>query len=563
MKRTTLPLAAALITGSFTLLADEISDLAKHAGCAFGSTFEPKEKIPAPLAGVHGFSSNNDAKFAIEKIMAHSGLEPNFRIIASSEVGNAAAVIHNDERLILYNTGFMAQMKSATNTDWAGYAVLAHEVGHHLQGHTLSKGGSRPPFELQADKYAGFVLGMMGSSLDNALAVFRSLPSAEGSKTHPPKSERLVAVTNGWSKAKATIAKNSGGGGGTKTTPAASPHTSDVSKDFGSQYVGTLNAASARFSIVWHDDGTVSGSYYLQSRGSGNRRRLVGSNDTEGKLYLEEFSGSQVSARYRLSKTLTSTEIIWSGNVTGIDGVTKLCSFRRNRDNPSGGGSSSGPPAASSSSVSSSSNYDGTLGGKSVRVALNWHKDDAVSGSYTTSSGRVITLRGDNSVSGKVAFREYEGSTLVARSNVSKTIVNGKITWAGNSTDVYGTSRRFSFSRSTGGSSSPVPTTAAVAKGSNYVGKVGQLSAQFSIHWGDNDAVTGSYYYPAWGQNTKFFLRGHNRIDGQLHLTETQNGSQNATVFLKKQMTGSRITWKGTWTSNSGDTTPIEFSRPR
>ena len=28
---------------------------------------------------------------------------------------------------------------------------VAHEIGHHLQGHTIQRGGSRPPIELEAD----------------------------------------------------------------------------------------------------------------------------------------------------------------------------------------------------------------------------------------------------------------------------------------------------------------------------------------------------------------------------------------------------------------------------
>ena len=36
--------------------------------------------------------------------------------------------------------------------------LLAHEVGHHLNGHTIHRGGSTPELELEADEFAGFIL---------------------------------------------------------------------------------------------------------------------------------------------------------------------------------------------------------------------------------------------------------------------------------------------------------------------------------------------------------------------------------------------------------------------
>jgi hypothetical protein len=71
-------------------------------------------------------------------------------------------------------------------------------VGHHLQGHTLQAGGSRPPTELEADRYSGYVLFRMGATLDQSQAAMRALGSDTGSATHPDRSSRLAAITNGW-----------------------------------------------------------------------------------------------------------------------------------------------------------------------------------------------------------------------------------------------------------------------------------------------------------------------------------------------------------------------------
>jgi hypothetical protein len=92
----------------------------------------------------------------------------------------------------------MERVRRTTNTDWSAISILAHEIGHHLQGHTLLRGGSRPEIELQADRYSGYVLQRMGASLDEAQIAMRNLGSQSGSATHPGRDARLAAIANGW-----------------------------------------------------------------------------------------------------------------------------------------------------------------------------------------------------------------------------------------------------------------------------------------------------------------------------------------------------------------------------
>lgn len=127
--------------------------------------------------------------------------EPNF-LIRAANVPNAVATLMGPQRAILYNQQFMLQVKNATKTEWSAISVLAHEVGHHLQGHTLQSGGSRPPIELEADKFSGYVLYRMGASLDQAQAAMKIVANDQGTSTHPGKSARLAAITNGWLNAK-------------------------------------------------------------------------------------------------------------------------------------------------------------------------------------------------------------------------------------------------------------------------------------------------------------------------------------------------------------------------
>lgn len=165
------------------------------------SSFAPV-KLPNT---VYGFNSDREAVEALDRIMKYTGLPANFEIFAA-DVPNACAVIQcpdggNCLRYLLYNQEFMIRVKDATRTDWSAISILAHEIGHHLSGHTLEAGGSRPKIELEADKFSGYILRKMNATLDQALAAMKALASDEGSSTHPPKHSRLAAITNGWKEA--------------------------------------------------------------------------------------------------------------------------------------------------------------------------------------------------------------------------------------------------------------------------------------------------------------------------------------------------------------------------
>ena len=79
--------------------------------------------------------------------------------------------------------------------------MLAHEVGHHLNGHTIRRSGSKPRLELEADEFAGFVLYKLGATLEQSQEVMKYIAGAKPSKTHPARDARMIAIYKGWSKA--------------------------------------------------------------------------------------------------------------------------------------------------------------------------------------------------------------------------------------------------------------------------------------------------------------------------------------------------------------------------
>lgn len=324
MLRRILPLAPLIAIPAF---AQQPLKVDTSKSCNYDGGLVPNKQL-------YGFASDREAVDTVKRILSYSGLEPNFEISAAN-VPNAAAVLDptGEKRLILYNQDFMERIKNTTRTDWSAISILAHEIGHHLQGHTLRPGGSRPPSELEADKYSGFVVGMLGGSLDDAQIVMRTIASDEGSDTHPPKDARIAAITNGWKQAQELFKS---GRASRPTTPPdrglpkpAPPKAIPISSS--SRYTGNVGRLQANYSITWNPDGTVSGTYTYPTRNDGVVYRLIGNNHTDGQLYLEEYTGAKITARIKLSKSVTGNEVVWSGTMQNTDGGTFPMKMTRSR----------------------------------------------------------------------------------------------------------------------------------------------------------------------------------------------------------------------------------------
>ena len=146
---------------------------------SFGQTKEELELCLAMQSS--NFMTDSEAENALDKILNNIGASKNFVLTPCSEINNAAATSYKGIRYILYDKEFMQLINSRTN-NWSSLAILAHEVGHHINGHsvdillyaadvveTKSLENKRKQ-ELEADEFAGFVMARLGASLNNALA---------------------------------------------------------------------------------------------------------------------------------------------------------------------------------------------------------------------------------------------------------------------------------------------------------------------------------------------------------------------------------------------------------
>jgi hypothetical protein len=146
------------------------------------------------------FTSAAEGRQIAQQIIDVVGLRANFDV-REANIPNAAAVVYGGKRYILYNPAFISQLTKATGTKWAAISVLAHEIGHHLDGHTITTNGSQPQLELEADEFSGFVLRKMGASLPEAQAAMKTLATARATRTHPGQDDRLTSIAKGWQKA--------------------------------------------------------------------------------------------------------------------------------------------------------------------------------------------------------------------------------------------------------------------------------------------------------------------------------------------------------------------------
>jgi len=150
-------------------------------------------------------NDTQEATVVVDNILDKVGLFRNFLIEECDNINNALAVTMpleggDIDRYILYDEAFFTKVSASTGTDWGLTSILAHEVGHHLNGHTLKSGGSNHKVELQADEFSGFVLARMGCSLADAQSAVSKLLPDEASPTHTAKQDRLNAIEIGWNR---------------------------------------------------------------------------------------------------------------------------------------------------------------------------------------------------------------------------------------------------------------------------------------------------------------------------------------------------------------------------
>ena len=187
-----------LITFGIQSKAQQANDQTVSFGCRYyGGNIDTKK-----ICQMQGYINNNKhAETVVDKILKPIGLNRNFVVMECPNIDNCFATTMAGIRYVVYDRAFFKKVENSAQTDWAAISILAHEVGHHLQGHTIDGKGSRPDKELEADKFSGFVLHQMGASLAQSQIAMRLLQDEHGTSSHPPRKDRLNAIEKGWNDA--------------------------------------------------------------------------------------------------------------------------------------------------------------------------------------------------------------------------------------------------------------------------------------------------------------------------------------------------------------------------
>ena len=182
---------------------------------SFGQDYGNKVDAMKLCTSIQGnnFINDVDAEKALNRILDVIGASKRFVLLKCDNINNAIATAYKGIRYILYDTNFMNSLDTGNN--WSDLFILAHEVGHHINGHSLdlvlyatevvepeSLSVNRQQ-ELEADEFAGFILSKLGASFEETIAVINLLPENQDDEfsTHPSRAKRLDAVKNGYSKA--------------------------------------------------------------------------------------------------------------------------------------------------------------------------------------------------------------------------------------------------------------------------------------------------------------------------------------------------------------------------
>jgi tetratricopeptide (TPR) repeat protein len=159
----------------------------------------------------NNFSRETSADNALERILGAIGASKRFVLQPCDNINNAIATSFNGIRYILYDRDFMDAIDSGNN--WGNLFILAHEVGHHINGHSLDillyksiepkSLKQKRQQELEADEFAGFILRKLGATLSQTSEAINMLSSKKDDtySTHPNKTKRLNAIKIGFNKA--------------------------------------------------------------------------------------------------------------------------------------------------------------------------------------------------------------------------------------------------------------------------------------------------------------------------------------------------------------------------
>ena len=160
----------------------------------------------------NNFGTDVEAEKGLDRILSVIGASKRFVLQPCDNINNAVATSYKGIRYILYDRDFMSSINSGNN--WGNLFILAHEVGHHINGHSLDLVlyaadvvepetlANQRKQELEADEFAGFILAKLGGPISAANEIISKIStnSDDSYSTHPSRDKRISSVRKGYNK---------------------------------------------------------------------------------------------------------------------------------------------------------------------------------------------------------------------------------------------------------------------------------------------------------------------------------------------------------------------------
>lgn len=156
------------------------------------------------MSGYSGIKLESENQKSIDNILNTIGIaNANFVTKSCKDIYNAFAYYdsYNKIRYIAVDENFIYNL-NPKNYQWTSVFVLAHEIAHHLNGHTITgikSDNERRQRELDCDKFAGFAIRKLGGSIESLKKAIKSIPHPKNNMgSHPTYERRLASALEGY-----------------------------------------------------------------------------------------------------------------------------------------------------------------------------------------------------------------------------------------------------------------------------------------------------------------------------------------------------------------------------
>tara|TARA_R110002167_G_scaffold212980_2_gene417646 strand:+ start:932 stop:1900 length:969 start_codon:yes stop_codon:yes gene_type:complete len=171
---------------------------------------QPEEVLDIELYSSYTGSQLKDIPFVMVNNISYDSLiqsvlidigfpNSDIQIRATNQFGAFAIISKNCRRRVFaYNQKFFDSVVNLTNSIRSVKSICFHEIAHHFYRHPLKSIWESKIHELEADRYSGFQMRLMGASIEETKAALEIFGNETATTTHPDKYTRINEIKAGY-----------------------------------------------------------------------------------------------------------------------------------------------------------------------------------------------------------------------------------------------------------------------------------------------------------------------------------------------------------------------------